>query len=261
MTRAAAVRAHMCRAPIHLDKTMPPVQSDALQDLAHQICHELRTPLNAVIGFSDLMRQELFGPVGSSHYREYLDHINESAQRMLQAAEETLSLTSQLAAPRFPETAKPFNLFAAVHQAAIRAVDEVGRDQACVQLKIAQSIEVWGRDENVITGLTYLLRAFLLNTSADTSTIITTQRASSERLTLIMYSSDMYSSDKAGNEPSSGCLAAHARRKQADAALLSALAVSLFKMQGLEVILEDCEASGDMISIELELSAQQAFTL
>ncbi len=45
--------------------------------------HELRTPLNAIIGFSEIMRAETLGPVGSPRYIEYLDDIIDSSQHLL----------------------------------------------------------------------------------------------------------------------------------------------------------------------------------
>jgi PAS domain S-box-containing protein len=45
--------------------------------------HELKTPLNAVIGFSDLMRQELFGPIENERYRSYIDDVNQNGIRLL----------------------------------------------------------------------------------------------------------------------------------------------------------------------------------
>jgi signal transduction histidine kinase len=45
--------------------------------------HELKTPLNAVIGFSDLMRQELFGPIGNERYRSYVGDVHENGLRLL----------------------------------------------------------------------------------------------------------------------------------------------------------------------------------
>lgn len=45
--------------------------------------HELRTPLNAIIGFSQIMRAETLGPVGSPRYIEYLDDIIESSEHLL----------------------------------------------------------------------------------------------------------------------------------------------------------------------------------
>ncbi len=44
-----------------------------------QMTHELRTPLNAVIGFSDLIQQEIFGAVQPPRYREYSGLISDSA--------------------------------------------------------------------------------------------------------------------------------------------------------------------------------------
>lgn len=42
--------------------------------------HELRTPLNAIIGFSDVLRREMFGPIGNSTYRSYATDIHKSGQ-------------------------------------------------------------------------------------------------------------------------------------------------------------------------------------
>ncbi|HEY2034656.1 MAG TPA: ATP-binding protein [Rhizomicrobium sp.] len=45
--------------------------------------HELRTPLNAIIGFSDIMRDEMFGPIGNTRYNEYAGLIRDSGQLLL----------------------------------------------------------------------------------------------------------------------------------------------------------------------------------
>ncbi len=69
-------------------------------ELLARISHDLRTPLNAVIGFSDAMQNELFGPLGHRRYQEYARHIRDSGDRLLSAAEDTLAMTSLLAAPQ-----------------------------------------------------------------------------------------------------------------------------------------------------------------
>lgn len=42
------------------------------------VSHELRTPLNAIVGFSEMMKEEMFGPVGNPNYREYVGLIYSS---------------------------------------------------------------------------------------------------------------------------------------------------------------------------------------
>jgi signal transduction histidine kinase len=66
-------------------------------ELTARMSHELRTPLNAVIGFSDLMSAELFGPLGHDRYRDYTHHIRECGRTLLKCTEDTLALTSSLA--------------------------------------------------------------------------------------------------------------------------------------------------------------------
>ena len=55
--------------------------------------HELRTPLNAIIGFSEIIKDETLGPVGSTKYREYADDINESGQHLLALINDILDLS------------------------------------------------------------------------------------------------------------------------------------------------------------------------
>lgn len=47
------------------------------------VSHELRTPLNAIIGFSEIIRDEVMGPVGNQQYKEYISDINTSGVHLL----------------------------------------------------------------------------------------------------------------------------------------------------------------------------------
>jgi signal transduction histidine kinase len=48
-----------------------------------QVTHELRTPLNAILGFSETIRQEMFGPVANSRYLEYAGLIHGAGAHLL----------------------------------------------------------------------------------------------------------------------------------------------------------------------------------
>ncbi len=54
--------------------------------------HELRTPLNAVIGFTDMMRQRTFGPLGNEKYEEYATLIYDSGQLLLDLISDMLDM-------------------------------------------------------------------------------------------------------------------------------------------------------------------------
>ena len=56
------------------------------------VSHELRTPLNAIIGFSDMMRSRLFGPLPGK-YAEYADLIHDSGQHMLDLIGDVLDIS------------------------------------------------------------------------------------------------------------------------------------------------------------------------
>ena len=53
----------------------------------------IRTPLNAIIGFSEIMAQEKFGPVGNERYRQYLKDIHTSGTHLLSLVNDLLDLS------------------------------------------------------------------------------------------------------------------------------------------------------------------------
>ena len=55
--------------------------------------HELRTPLNAINGFSDIMKKELFGPLGDPRYKEYVSDILFSGQHLLSLINDILDMS------------------------------------------------------------------------------------------------------------------------------------------------------------------------
>ena len=57
-----------------------------------QVSHELRTPLNAVLGFSDVMRGQHFGTLGSERYVSYAEDIHGAGSHLLQVINQILDL-------------------------------------------------------------------------------------------------------------------------------------------------------------------------
>ena len=64
----------------------------AKSDFLANISHELRTPLNAVIGFSELMRNQIHGPLGAEQYLEYLGDIHGSGRHLLDIINDVLDM-------------------------------------------------------------------------------------------------------------------------------------------------------------------------
>ncbi len=58
-----------------------------------KVSHEIRTPLNAIIGFSEVMMDERFGPIGNERYREYLKDIHTSGGHLLSLLNDLLDLS------------------------------------------------------------------------------------------------------------------------------------------------------------------------
>jgi PAS domain S-box-containing protein len=65
----------------------------AKSDFLAKISHEIRTPLNAMIGFSEVMMQERFGPIGNDRYKQYLQDIHASGGHLISLLNDLLDLS------------------------------------------------------------------------------------------------------------------------------------------------------------------------
>ena len=81
----------------------------AKSEFLANISHELRTPLNAIIGFSEIMNEGMFGPLGSEKYEEYARDIYESGSYLLGMINDVLDM-SKIEAGRFELNYETFNL-------------------------------------------------------------------------------------------------------------------------------------------------------
>lgn len=80
------------------------------------VSHELRTPLNAIIGFSDVMKARLFGPL-PARYAEYADLIHESGQHLVELIGDVLDM-SKIEADRYQLFLEEFDVAEVVSIAA-----------------------------------------------------------------------------------------------------------------------------------------------
>jgi two-component system cell cycle sensor histidine kinase PleC len=71
--------------------------------------HELRTPLNAILGFSEVIKNEILGPIGNESYKDYVVDIHASGQHLLNLINEILDL-SRVEAGRYELSEEPVNL-------------------------------------------------------------------------------------------------------------------------------------------------------
>ena len=62
-------------------------------DFLAKISHEIRTPLNAILGFTEVIVQERFGPVGNERYKDYLKDIHASGIHVMSLVNDLLDLS------------------------------------------------------------------------------------------------------------------------------------------------------------------------
>ncbi|MDZ7823611.1 MAG: PAS domain S-box protein [Ahrensia sp.] len=74
-------------------KTQAEEASNIKSEFLAKVSHEIRTPLNAIIGFSELMSEERFGPIANDRYKQYLVDINKSGRHVLDLVNDLMDIS------------------------------------------------------------------------------------------------------------------------------------------------------------------------
>jgi PAS domain S-box-containing protein len=113
--------------------------SAAKSDFLARVSHEIRTPLNAIIGFSDVMMNERFGPVGNERYKEYLKDIHNSGTHLVSLVNDLLDL-SKIEAGRLDLSFEPVNLNDLTQQTVALMQPEASRERIIIRTSLAPEL-------------------------------------------------------------------------------------------------------------------------
>ena len=80
-------------ADLQAEKERAELANRSKTEFLNNMSHELRTPLNAIIGFSDLMKNRIFGPVENSHYADYVADIHSSGTFLMAIINDILDVS------------------------------------------------------------------------------------------------------------------------------------------------------------------------
>ena len=142
--------------------------------------HELRTPLNAIIGFSEMAKTEMFGPLGHPKYNEYLSDIFFAASHLLEIINDVLDM-SKIEAGKFELQEEDIDV-SEFFESVIRVMQdraEAGRIR--LRMNVAPAIKYLFADKRVLRQMLFNLlsnaikfspagSAVLLNAECDEKT-------------------------------------------------------------------------------------------
>jgi PAS domain S-box-containing protein len=113
--------------------------STAKSEFLAKISHEIRTPLNAIIGFSEVMMDERFGPVGNDRYRDYLKDIHSSGGHLISLLNDLLDL-SKIEAGKLELTFVSINLNEQVQQCVAIMQEQANRERVIIRASLGQNL-------------------------------------------------------------------------------------------------------------------------
>jgi signal transduction histidine kinase len=115
--------------------------------LAH-MSHELRTPLNAIIGFSQVLREQMFGDVNEKQ-AEYLDDVLSSGNHLLSLINDVLDL-SKVEAGQVELEIAPFSLREALECGVVTVRERAAKDGVQIELAAGREVDAVEGDERRI---------------------------------------------------------------------------------------------------------------
>jgi signal transduction histidine kinase len=131
------------------------VASEHKSHFLANMSHELRTPLNAIIGFSQVLRQRLFGPINEKQ-EEYLDDILSSGNHLLSLINDVLDL-SKVEAGQVELEVATFSLREALERGVVMVREPAMKRGSHLSLELAPDVDLVDGDERRLRQVIYNL--------------------------------------------------------------------------------------------------------
>jgi len=162
------------------EKTRAEAANKAKSEFLANISHELRTPLNAIIGFSDIMTQEMFGPVGTDRYSDYCKDIYSSGTYLLNVINDILDM-SKIEAGRMTIETEAVNASAAAEDASRIVTGAATEKNIAVTADVAENIVVQA-DKRALKQILLNLLANAVKFTPDNGTVTLRAHPSGDKL-------------------------------------------------------------------------------
>jgi signal transduction histidine kinase len=112
----------------------------AKSEFLASMSHELRTPLNAILGFSEILKAQLYGPLGHPKYIEYAEDVHKSGGHLLDLINDVLDL-SKIDAGKMELRESVFSVSDLIHDAVVLVRDKA-KDHVGLEVRLGGKIEV-----------------------------------------------------------------------------------------------------------------------
>jgi signal transduction histidine kinase len=141
--------------------------------------HELRTPLNAIIGFSQVLRQRLFGEVNEKQ-EEYLDDILSSGHHLLDLINDVLDL-SKVEAGQVELEVATFSLREALERGVVMVRERATKNGVAISLELSPEVNIVDGDERRLRQVVFnLLSNAVKFTPKSGSVVVASSRVDGE---------------------------------------------------------------------------------
>tara|TARA_B100000427_G_scaffold315404_1_gene309485 strand:- start:458 stop:1399 length:942 start_codon:yes stop_codon:yes gene_type:complete len=131
--------------------------NQAKSEFLATMSHEFRTPLNAILGFSDILRAQYFGPLGTPKYNEYVDDIHQSGAVMLALVNDILDI-AEIEAGKRPIQKSDHELFPLLDICRKSFLTQAESKKIDLQLDIPETdLKIFGDHVSIIQIVTNLV--------------------------------------------------------------------------------------------------------
>lgn len=170
--------------------------SSAKSDFLAKISHEIRTPLNAIIGFSEVMMEERFGPVGNERYKQYLKDIHASGGHLVSLLNDLLDL-SKIEAGKLDLTFSAMDLNELIQQSVALMQPQASRERVIIRTSLAPALpQVMADARSVRQIVLNLLSNSIKFTGAGGQVIVSTTAGDDGRVVLHVRDTGVGMSEK-----------------------------------------------------------------